>query len=221
MLQSITIPRKDADFNEKQLMITTKTEQNLNQWLISPAWFGNVLLPARAGWTTAWAAWQNPVIRTPLITFEKTEARKMYEPLLRKLIEMLKGSPNITDVELMEMGIALNKGGGGHNPSPDPYPDFTIDTAILRRLGIHFSDHGSKSHAKPHGIPGAEIRWGFVTGMPKDVDELLHSAFDTRSPFTLEFSESDRGKTVGICLRWENTTGEKGPWSEILLAIIP
>jgi hypothetical protein len=134
---------------------------------------------------------------------------------------MLKGCPNISEVELMEMGIAVNKGGGGHNPPPDTYPDFTVDTATLRRLGIHFFDHGSKSHAKPHGIQGAEIRWGFVTEMPKDIDELPHSSFDTRSPFTLEFSESDRGKTVGICLRWENTTGEKGPWSEIVLAIIP
>jgi hypothetical protein len=30
-----------------------------------------------------------------------------------------------------------------------------------------------------------------------------------------------RGKTVYFALRWENTRGEKGPWSEIMSAIIP
>jgi hypothetical protein len=219
---SQTIPVKDSDFDEKQSMITTKTAQNLAKWFIDQNWFNGQLTPAKTKWTNAWDAWQNPVIRTTLITFEKNEARKAYEVPLRKLVEMLKGSPAITPAELVEMGIAINKGsGGGHNPPPSTYPDFEIDTSVLRRLGVHFSDHGSKSHAKPHGIHGAEIRRGFVTGMPKDIDELPISSFDTRSPFTIEFNESDRGKTVGICLRWESTTGEKGPWSEIVLAIVP
>jgi hypothetical protein len=53
------------------------------------------------------------------------------------------------------------------------------------------------------------------------VEDLIHSAFDTRSPFTLSFDENQRGKTVYFCLRWENTRGEKGPWSEIVSGIIP
>jgi hypothetical protein len=46
-------------------------------------------------------------------------------------------------------------------------------------------------------------------------------AFDTRSPYTFRFEENQRGQTVFFCLRWENTTGQKGPWSEIVSAIIP
>jgi hypothetical protein len=43
----------------------------------------------------------------------------------------------------------------------------------------------------------------------------------TRTPFTLEFSGHERGKTVYFALRWENTRGEKGHWSPIQNAIVP
>jgi hypothetical protein len=52
-------------------------------------------------------------------------------------------------------------------------------------------------------------------------EALIHSEFDTASPFTLNFQGHERGKTVYFCLRWENTVGEKGPWGEIYSAIVP
>jgi hypothetical protein len=219
---SQTIPKKDADFDEVQNVITTKTAENLNNWRIDQTWYIGQIIPIKTVWEAAWAAWQNPITRTKLITFNKNEARNTYEPLLSKLVGMLKTSPFVTPSQLAEMGIATGKGGGGgHNPDPDNYPDYNIDTSVIRRLGIHFYDHGSKSHAKPHGVHGAEVCWAILGTAPLSVDELIHSAFDTRSPFTLDFSESERGKTVWFCLRWENTTGKKGPWSEIVSAIIP
>jgi hypothetical protein len=56
---------------------------------------------------------------------------------------------------------------------------------------------------------------------PVNVHELTRSYFDTNSPLTIEFEEEDRGKTFWYAVRWENTTGEKGPWSEIQSVIIP
>jgi hypothetical protein len=53
------------------------------------------------------------------------------------------------------------------------------------------------------------------------IDGLVHSDFDTASPFTLKFDEADRGKRVYFCLRWESSTNLKGPWGEIGAAIIP
>jgi hypothetical protein len=50
---------------------------------------------------------------------------------------------------------------------------------------------------------------------------LTHSAFDTRSPLKLQFENDLRGKTLYFAMRWENTRGEKGPWSPIMSVIIP
>jgi hypothetical protein len=102
------------------------------------------------------------------------------------------------------------------------YPDFDIDSSIIRCLIIHFFNQGGKkSKAKPAGQHGAQIRWA-VSDMPiVDVSELTRSSIDTHTPFTLEFEGHERGKTVYFCLCWENTRGERGPWSEIVSAIIP
>jgi hypothetical protein len=78
-----------------------------------------------------------------------------------------------------------------------------------------------KSKAKPAGQHGAEIRWAISDTPVVDVAALARSSFDTRTPFTLEFQGHERGQTVYFCLCWENTRGEKGPWSEIQSAIIP
>ncbi|MDR1552126.1 MAG: hypothetical protein LBS69_01520, partial [Prevotellaceae bacterium] len=77
------------------------------------------------------------------------------------------------------------------------------------------------SKAKPAGQHGAEIRWTISDTPVVDVEELIHSAFDTHTPFTLEFQGHERGRMAYFCLCWENTRGEKGPWSEIVSAIIP
>jgi hypothetical protein len=38
---------------------------------------------------------------------------------------------------------------------------------------------------------------------------------------TLAFEGHDRGKTLYYALRWENTRGEKGPFSPIAAVIVP
>jgi hypothetical protein len=170
---------------------------------------------------TAWANYQDPALRTPLITFIKNEKRKAYEKVLRILIQMLESNPLVTDDDRRSVGIVIRDTSRTPVKPPKTYPEFMIDTSIIRCLIILFWDLGSKSKAKPRGIHGAEICWAILDRPPLSVDELVHSNFCTRSPFKLTFDESDRGKTVYFCLRWENTKGEKGPWSEIMMAIIP
>jgi hypothetical protein len=157
-----------------------------------------------------------------VITFKKTEARNIYQPKLSKLIEMLKSDPLVMPSDLEAMGIVTGKGGGGiHHPAIATRPDFGVDSSMIRHLKVRYRDQDATSRAKPHGVHGVEIRWAILDAPPKDISELINSSFDTRSPFTLEFEEHERGKTVWFCLRWESTTGEKGPWSEIVSAIIP
>jgi hypothetical protein len=43
----------------------------------------------------------------------------------------------------------------------------------------------------------------------------------TRSPHTVGYTSADRAKMVWYASRWINTRGEKGPWSEIVSAIVP
>jgi hypothetical protein len=66
-----------------------------------------------------------------------------------------------------------------------------------------------------------EIAWALSDTPVTRWNELTHSNVDTNSPFTLVFENDQCGKTIYFAIRWENTRGEKGPWSEITSAIIP
>jgi hypothetical protein len=104
---------------------------------------------------------------------------------------------------------------------PASYPEAEPDTSIIRRVTIHFWDSATKKRGKPRGVHGAEIRWALLDHPPESVDELTTSDFDTASPLTLTFDESQRGLRVYFCLRWESTTNIKGPFGEIYSAVVP
>jgi hypothetical protein len=207
--------------NSGQDVITTKTQTNLSAWGINQTWFTTVLLVAKLAWVTAWTNYLDPALRTPLVTFIKNEKRKAYEKVLRILIRMLESNPLVSDDDRRAMSIAIPNATPTPVKPPKTCLGFIIDTSIIHCLMILFWDLGSKSKAKPHDVHGAEICWAILDHQPLSVDELIHSGFCTRSPFKLTFDETDRGKTVYFCLRWESTRGEKGPWSEIVMEIIP
>jgi hypothetical protein len=104
---------------------------------------------------------------------------------------------------------------------PESYPEAEPDTSVIRRVTIRFWDSATKKRGKPHGVHGAEIRWALLDHEPAAESELSNSDFDTATPFTLSFDESQRGKRLYFCLRWESTTNLKGPFGEIYSAVIP
>jgi hypothetical protein len=221
MSRNVTIPTKDADFNTAQDVIATKANMNAPMWGLDPIWMSKVMTE-KAAWDAAWAAWKDPATRTPTITFVKNEKRDVYETSLRKLVKILQNDPRVTDDDLNSMGIVIPSSSKKPSKVATTYPDYDIDSSVIRQLRILFYDQGQKkSKAKPEGQHGVEIRWAILDAPPGSLKDLINSSFDTHTPFTLTFDESDRGKTVYFCLCWENTRGIKGPWSEIQKAIIP
>jgi hypothetical protein len=187
-------------------------------------WLDDEFSPVRLNFINAFLAWRNPATRTPLMTTALKDSESKLVPMFRELYTgFLKNNPLITNTDLQAMGLPLRSDGRhqGHAQIPHTLPDATIDTSVIREITVGFKDRGRDSHAKPDKVFGVEIRWGVLEHIPGSTDELVHSEIDTRSPYTITFQENERGKTVYICLRWTNTRGEKGPWSEIISAIIP
>ena len=215
-----SIPAKDADFNVWQSIIAQAALENSDSWLLDTDWLNHQFVPAREAWNEAWTEYENPGTRTPLITAAKQEKRATYEKLLNVLAGNLRVNTRLTDDDRRSAGIVIRDRKPTPTPVPVTYPVATIDTSVIRRLTVHFRDSGSATAAKPYGVHGAEIKW-LVADEKPTVEALTNSSFDTRSPYTLEFDDSHRAKTLWICLRWENTRGEKGPWGEMISAIIP
>ena len=118
------------------------------------------------------------------------------------------------------MGLPVHKTTHTDAPVATTIPYVQAVLNLIRHLRFDFSgSEGSK--AKPEGQHGMELVARIGGEKPAGVHELTRSYFDTHTPLTIEFTEEDRGKTFWYAVRWENTTGEKGPWSEIMSAVIP
>ena len=219
MTRTRTIPSKDADFNVWQHIVVTEAMAKSQVWLLDQTWVKDILTPARTKWNTAWTAYENPATRTPVIIAAKTDARAEYEKVIMTLVANIRVNTRITNDDRRAMGIHIRDTKPTPVPTPTTYPVLAIDTAMSRRLTIAFRDSEASTIAKPKGIHGAEIKW-LVADEKPTVGQLTNSTFDTRTPYTLVFDDEQRGKTVWICARWENTRGEKGPWGDMESAIV-
>jgi hypothetical protein len=166
-----------------------------------------------------------PSTRTKGAIDDKNVAKKKLEKDLRAaVLRYLTYNPDVTDKDHDDLGLPIHKTTRTPAEVAKTYPIGRADTGMLRRVIIHFADQSAgeeTSKAKPPGQHGAEIRWALSETPVVNVEDLTHSSFDTHTPFTLEFRGDERGKTIYFALCWENTRGEKGPYSPIISVIIP
>lgn len=119
------------------------------------------------------------------------------------------------------MGIRVPDREPTPSPVPETRPIGIVDTSQRLQHTISFVDETTpKSKAKPYGVYGCEIWFKIGDTPPADPSELNFAALDTASPYMLVFSGSDVGKTTHYMLRWVNTRGQAGPWSETVSAVI-
>jgi hypothetical protein len=186
-------------------------------------WLDMSFEPKFQAFAAAFDDWKNPAERTPVKTARLEAAETVFREVYRLLYTgFLKSSPLVTDEDLVSMGLPTrHSGGGGHVPPPTTYVEGVVTPVGPGVLDIHFRDKGSDHKAKPAGVHGAEMIWAILDTPPTNWEQLVHSSFDTHTPLRLSFENDQRGQTIYFAMRWENSTGAKGPWSEIQSAIIP
>ncbi|MDR0413322.1 MAG: hypothetical protein LBH61_05945 [Dysgonamonadaceae bacterium] len=216
------IPRKDADLLQWTANFTVSLAK-IYERVGFPYPSYQKLVALRDDFKSKYAIAEAPETRTKATVRQKTEARTALVAALRQAAsEYLTHNHLLSDSDRNNLGLPIHK--KDHQPSPvaDTKPETDVDTSIIGRLTIHFFEVGRPhKKGKPAGQHGAEIAWVMSETPVTEWTDLIHSQIDTNSPLTLEFKNSERGETIYFALRWENTRGEKGPWSEIESAIIP
>jgi hypothetical protein len=146
----------------------------------------------------------------------------------RKVVkEYLIDNHILTEEDLIMLGLPVHKTTRAPIPPPTSLVELKLRQLPGNRVEVNFApesvDPEEKEHheGKPYGVRGAEIRWAILPTPPTSHDELVHSEFDTRTPYIFQFDLPQAGKTLYVCARWENTTGQKGPWNTIVSAVIP
>ncbi|MDR1326032.1 MAG: hypothetical protein LBK00_08360 [Treponema sp.] len=212
-------PKKEAGLADWVEIFIGQVEQNAAAWEIPQAEVTNVktkLATFKALHTQCTGA-----NRTKALVVEKNEAKDSLCADIRQMVKFRFANPIITDAIRVQCGLSPKDHTRTPIGVPTTRPEFSLKVKDIRQIIVEFWDQGSTSKAKPYGISGAVISWGIFDEPPANPEALTKAVLATRTPFILEFTEEDRGKTVYIVLQWQNENGKKGSPSEMLSTIIP
>jgi hypothetical protein len=214
------IPQSDGAFLEWVKILVTYASPKLVVFNI-PAEALTPIQTQLIAYETAFNTAQNPN-RGKVDILNKNEARDALKSSIRAFVKAyLAYNPAVSDADKENMGLPLHDSTRTPAPVPTTIPELELDSSTIRQISVHFRDAESGKRGKPVGIHGVELRWALLDNPPSSVEDLTKSAFDTASPYTFKFDEADRGKSLYICPCWENNKGEKGPFGEIVKAIVP
>jgi hypothetical protein len=216
------IPRSDGDFLSWVKILFAAVEENAELWHLAPASWAHINPPMITKYDSAYKKTIG-TNRGKVDVMAKNIARDALKDATRKYVnEFLKYNSAITSDDRVRLGLRIpdTKRTPVHVPVTTPrvtttHPDPCIVAFIV-------SDSVSKRKTKPAGVRGFELVWIILDTAPTTCEQLIHSSFSTRvrTPFRITFSGDERGKTLYFAVRWENTRGEKGPWSNIMNTII-
>jgi hypothetical protein len=221
VMSNKTIPASDHEFDVAQNRITTQALNNIGQYGLNPIWMAETLTPAKIRWTNAWSAYISPIMeRTHSIILEKNEAKANYEPSLEQLVNMLKASPTVTQVDLELMGIHIPDKTRTPAPPIHVRGKVEVDFKNVQEHTIIVRDIETRSSARPPHARGFQICRKIGDDAPVNDEDWTLVAEAPHSPYTLTYNQSQSGQRVYYRVRWMNTRGIPGPWSEPVSAVI-
>jgi hypothetical protein len=165
---------------------------------------------------------EEPATRTSVNVAGKNEAREDLETDTRQAVnEFLIHNHLLTDEDLRMLGLPI------HDTKPSPAPPITSRPIVevgfdeIQKHVLIVRDAEMASAGRPAHAAGFEI-WRKV-GEPAPVaDSDWQLAVQApHSPHELNYNGSETGLRVYYRVRWINTRGVPGPWSETVNAIIP
>jgi hypothetical protein len=215
------IPESDGKFLGWVKNLFTEVELSAVIWNLNPGSWAHINPPLIMRYETALTKAHDPN-RGKADVRAKNDARNLLKKETRQYVnEFLKYNPRIHDEDRVRIGLPVYDRKPTPVGTPETMPLVVVKILAPGVLEFNVKDSKSRRKAKPAGIHGFEVRWAILDAPPLNWEQLAYSSFATHTPLRLSFSGNERGKTLYFALRWENTRGVKGPWTEIMNTIIP
>jgi hypothetical protein len=214
------IPSKEADFADWSANLITVSRAHAAEWSLPSA-----QLTELETLHNEFKALHEKC-RTASYTKLDMQAKNEKKTLLKKKEEVfvrnnLQNNDAMTDNGRKALRIPIYDRTPTPHPAPSAIPEIEIATPLPRVLHIKFRAENAPRWGKPAHVHGLECLWVIADTPPAKIEDLLRSAFATRSPLELSFDEDKRGRRVYFAVRWESGAAKKGPWSDIFNAVIP
>jgi hypothetical protein len=218
MPNSKPFPSKEADLNNYFILVVAYLllAANKTRLLISAA--NQALLASQLTyWNTTYALTTNADTRTKTATDNKDKAKVDLMTTLRNVYADIPNSV-LTTTDRNTLNLPEPSKSRTPVPVPASKPIALVDTSNRLTHEVSYTDAAGNA-AKPTGVHGCEI-WLRVGVPALDDDDLTYAGTSTANPFEVKFKGEDAGKNVYYWLRWVNTRGEIGPWSDAVMATV-
>ena len=159
--------------------------------------------------------------RGPMATSQSDEAFAALIPIMRDIKDRYFKNPPLTNPDFISLGLKPRDTIRTSHIDVTEIVEFELIVRNIREIIVNFWIKGASHKAKPKGYDGAVIVWDVLDSPPARPDDLNRHTLASRTPYSLHFDESERGKTVYVALCWQNARGNIGQWSEILSAVVP
>lgn len=224
------IPRKDSDFSTW----ASHYYDAVNTWWTAHSLDKNELDALKNALDKWGARYANHVAAQAAAqgaSQAKDDARAELERQIRPVANFVQTYSKTTDADRAEIGITVRDTSRTPSPTPTTRPLVTVNPGQRLTHTLRLVDSGEHTGAptgrarggKPEGAIGAEVWVKLIDAgqpTPTDPSALSFLALTTRPTLRTTFRTADGGKTAVYMLRWVNTRGEKGPWSEVTTATV-
>ncbi|MDR2792875.1 MAG: hypothetical protein LBB61_04310 [Treponema sp.] len=186
-----------------------------------PAAAVTALQAKRTAFNTAYQACRQPG-KSKLDVAVKNEARDAYEHDIRHIKKAyIDPNEELSAAKREAFGLPPKDPTRSVIPPPTITVALTVKPKEARQIEVARAVAETGETATPYGMDGA-ILYERVGGEPPAAPEELDKSMIVKRHKTVRvYGETERGKPVYYAGRWQNEKGEKGPWGDIVSAIIP
>jgi hypothetical protein len=186
----------------------------------------NELAPVMSGYNDLFEKWKGKTYtRNELKDFKESEKKlmKLYRDFYQRFIRT---NYLVTNSDLGEMDMPRRPAASRRDPIVVTFSPYVIAEATKEgEVILYFGGRNPETFKLEKGNPpmqrGAFFRYAISKTPLTKPEQLQYTAFDTNSPLVLNLGADVRGEAVYFCACWENTRGERGPFSEVDVIHIP
>ena len=211
-------PSKQADLNNFFHIVLAHILLNSARLLITVENKAK-LVECMADWDIKYPIAINPDLSTHTAVAEKNISMAQVMKILRTIFKNLAQNV-LTEKDRTTMNLAPEIIVRGSIPVPDTKPKGAANASERFKHIISFEDSVAANAAKPYGVHSCQI-WQKIGGTaPVSQKDLVQIGNCTCSPFETNFEGTEGGLIAYYWIRWENSKGEFGPWSDLFSATI-
>ena len=169
----------------------------------------------------ALAAFQSPN-HGKVDTLNKNESKAALVHALRTYVQAyIARNPLVTDEDKERMGLPLHDSTPTAQPTPDTRPETEAEPVGKGVHRVTAVNPQTQTKDKPHKVTGvAYARRVRGADDPVSRAEDMPSDYQAGTSRTFQYGEQDYGKVADYATAYENSTGHRGPWSNVTSLLI-